>query len=184
MPAALLLVAEGVSHFLWPHHPSTSPPEAPAGVASLALMSVFANPWEEIGWRAFAFTRLEATHKPLFAALIVGVLWGLWHIPFFVWTGNPMSGFPFWPWFVAIVARSIILGWLYNRAGLSLAVAVVFHVASNVFGAIIGINSHASLAIVNVIAALIVLGFSGAQLAKAPAANKPYTSASLPSERT
>jgi len=37
---------------------------------------------EELGWRGFAQPELQASHlSPLAAAIVVGIGWGLWHVP-------------------------------------------------------------------------------------------------------
>lgn len=163
-PAALLLAAQGISRVLFPDHSPTLPPASPAELLPLALMAVAANPWEEVGWRVFATTRLQQRFSALTTAIIVGVLWGLWHIPLFLWPESPMSRFPFRPWFLAILGQACILAWLYNRTSQSLAIASVFHVAGNIFGAAIGIHSHTSLAMVNLAAALALVWRYGTAL--------------------
>ena len=39
---------------------------------------------EEGGWRGFALPRLQRLHGPLVGTLILGALWGLWHLQLFV----------------------------------------------------------------------------------------------------
>lgn len=81
---------------------------------SALVLSLFSNPWEEVGWRGFALPRLQKNHNALVATLVVGGLWGLWHLPLFFWVGNPMSNYPFLAWFIGTVAVSFVYTWLYN----------------------------------------------------------------------
>jgi uncharacterized protein len=43
---------------------------------------------EEAGWRGFALPRLQQRSGPLVGTLILGVLWGLWHLPEFFTPGT------------------------------------------------------------------------------------------------
>ena len=80
---------------------------------------------EEIGWRGFALPRLQRRYGPLVAALVLGVLWALWHLPQFLvptWAassgGGGVSGIAL---FVLVaVAFSVVLSWVFNntRGGL------------------------------------------------------------------
>src|ERR687897_878352 len=61
---------------------------------------------EEIGWRGYALPRLQAGRSALGASLILGVIWGLWHLPLW-FTGQvfrPLSLFP--PFFIGVIALS------------------------------------------------------------------------------
>jgi len=86
---------------------------------------------EELGWRGFALPRMQARHTALKASLIVGILWGCWHLPLWL-TGresHPISLFG--PFVVAVIASSVVYTWLYNNTGGSLLIVVLYHAASN-----------------------------------------------------
>ena len=86
---------------------------------------------EEIGWRGFVLPRLQARHSALKASLIIGILWGCWHLPLWL-RGNeshPISLFV--PFVIAVIASSVMYTWLYNNTGGSLFLMVLFHAASN-----------------------------------------------------
>jgi membrane protease YdiL (CAAX protease family) len=47
----------------------------------MILAQLLGSIGEEIGWRSFLQTTLEKTFPVLFSSIIVGIIWGLWHIP-------------------------------------------------------------------------------------------------------
>jgi membrane protease YdiL (CAAX protease family) len=84
---------------------------------------------EELGWRAFALPRLQRRTGALGAALIIGVIWGAWHLPLFLFPEMPLADFPFF--FAQVVAASIIMTWLYNSTGGRLCITLVAHLMLN-----------------------------------------------------
>lgn len=136
----------------------------PLAVSAL-VMSLFSNPWEEVGWRGFALPRLQKRYTALSSTLVVGGLWGLWHLPLFFWIGNPFSEHPFLPWFIGTVASAFLYTWIYNSTRGSLFPVTLFHIALNTWGVVIFGVSVIALAIVEVLAALVILmAFGGASL--------------------
>lgn len=136
-------------------------------VISAFVMSLFSNPWEEIGWRGFALPHLQKRYTALVATLIVGILWGAWHLPLFFWAGNPMAEYPFLPWFISTIAVTFVYTWLYNSTKGSLLLVSVFHVALNTFGVLISGVYIITLAILYVLVALVlVVTFGGANLSR------------------
>ena len=85
---------------------------------------------EEPGWRGFAQRHLQRQYSPLAAGLLIGAVWGVWHLPQHI-----LGDYPGGVWGVAIrvkeIAGGVILAWLYNRGGGSLLLPVLFHAANN-----------------------------------------------------
>ena len=100
----------------------------------IALLVLNSFP-EEIGWRGFAVPQLLKTRSLLTTALLVGVLWALWHVPsMFVIQNYRELGLSVLPaFFPGIVAGSIFLAWLYRSSGGSVLVVAVWHATYNLF---------------------------------------------------
>jgi hypothetical protein len=94
---------------------------------------------EELGWRGFAQAKLQdGMLSPLSAAVLVGVGWGLWHVPRDVAVGViERLGILqylalFLPSFVlGTVVVSIIAAFFMNRTGGSILPAIMVHGLSN-----------------------------------------------------
>jgi membrane protease YdiL (CAAX protease family) len=64
-------------------------------LAPLILINFFMGPLgEELGWRSFLYPNLKNHFGWMAAALIVGVVWALWHAPLW-WIDSPQSKIPF-----------------------------------------------------------------------------------------
>ncbi len=64
---------------------------------------------------------------PLWAGLILGVIWGLWHFPAFLLSETPQSAWSFTPFFVGSVAVSVIVTQLFNASPGSILLPALFH---------------------------------------------------------
>lgn len=134
------------------------PPVRGKDLILFTTLSVLANPWEEVGWRGFALSRLQSRFPVFTASLLVGSLWGVWHLPlFFIHTGTmAMTSIPFLPWFIGTVGWSFVLAWLFNHTGGNVLICSLCHIASNAFSAALGTNSFWALAFVKVGLALVL----------------------------
>lgn len=99
---------------------------AQAYLLALLLMSI-KGPVEEIGWRGLALPMLQRRMVPFWAALILGVVWAVWHLPAFLLGSTPQSTWSLAPFFVGTVALSVIVTPLFNSARGSILLPAFFH---------------------------------------------------------
>lgn len=94
-------------------------------------LALFLGPIEEFGWRGVALPLLQRRFSPFGAGLLLGICWGVWHIPAFMLSGSAQSAWSFAPFFVGIVAISVMMTPLFNAARGSLLLPVIFHFQMN-----------------------------------------------------
>jgi len=90
---------------------------------------------EELGWTGFAVPKLRRQYSAITTALIVGILWGVWHILIAFWSSGSLAGEESVAIFVigflafylgALPAYRILMVWVYDRTK-SLLVAMLMH---------------------------------------------------------
>jgi uncharacterized protein len=82
---------------------------------------------EELGWRGFALPRLQALMSPLSASLVLGILWGSWHLPLYVTAGHPIADMFFGWLLLNILADAVLFTWLFNNTRGSLLPVLLLH---------------------------------------------------------
>ncbi|SHF22580.1 hypothetical protein SAMN05443144_106163 [Fodinibius roseus] len=103
-------------------------PVSSLGTYLVALfMFAIKGPIEEIGWRGFALPLLQRKMSPLWAGLLIGIIWGFWHLPAFLLSGTPQSAWSFSDFFIGTIALSIIATALYNASRGSILLPALFH---------------------------------------------------------
>ena len=135
---------------------------------------------EELGWRGYALPRLLAQRSALAASLILGVMWGGWHLPTFFVPGAPQYGLPFSAFMMLTIAYSVVIGWVYVHARGSVLIASLMHGAINLsqgffLGGVDPSKEYWLLAAVYGVAALGVALAFGANLSR-----KRYVEANRP----
>lgn len=109
-------------------------PVAPAAWPQLAaalVLTLFIGPVEEFGWRGLMLPLLQRRFAPIWAALMLGAIWGLWHLPAFLLAGTPQSAWSFTPFFAGAVAISVIVTPLFNASHGSIGLPAIFHFQLN-----------------------------------------------------
>lgn len=101
-----------------------------SAVMALTLTAI-KGPIEEFGWRGVVLPLLQRKFAPVWAGLILGLIWGFWHLPAFLLSGTPQSAWSFTPFFAGSVAVSVIVTPLFNRSRGSILLPALFHFQLN-----------------------------------------------------
>jgi len=101
-------------------------PSASSFLVALVFIAI-KGPIEEFGWRGLALPLLQRKMAPICAALVIGVIWGLWHTPAFLLSGTEQSAWSFLPFFTGTIALSVIVTPLFNASRGSIFLPALFH---------------------------------------------------------
>lgn len=89
---------------------------------------------EEIGWTGYAYPKMLAKWNPLWSAVLLGLLWSLWHLPVINFLGASVPHGHYWLHFflafaLAMTAMRVLICWLY-RSTESVLLAQLMHITS------------------------------------------------------
>lgn len=106
-----------------------------AAVAHLVtgvVTGIAAGLFEEIGWTGFVVPRLRLRYGVFVTGLIVGLVWGAWHLLPIWWGSSDTAGSLSMAIYLPVMTLSflppfrILMVWIYDRTG-SLLVAMLMH---------------------------------------------------------
>jgi membrane protease YdiL (CAAX protease family) len=148
-------------------------------VVLVILGSFFADPGplgEELGWRGFALPRLLNGRSALAAGVILGIIWGVWHLPAFLIGGTPQNSMSFPLFMIGAVGISVLMTWAFKGTGGSVLATALIHWTFNTCSDL----SRMPLALFSVglivITAALVVAITGADLSRSNA----YDETALP----
>ena len=114
-----------------------------AGISLIAALPTFifiyllnALP-EEYGWRGYALGPMQTRFNALTASLILGALWGLWHLPLHFIEGTVQANIPVYQFILQQMVLAVFYTWLFNNTRGSVFIAILFHAIANIVGAAI-----------------------------------------------
>lgn len=111
----------------WPRFDTSQWYLIPAAIA-------FSTPFqagEEIGWRGYALPRLAERFGLASASVLLGLIWGVWHLPQFFIRGGDSYQQSFPVFVLQVTAMSVAFAWLYARTNGSLLLTMLLHAAIN-----------------------------------------------------
>jgi len=124
-PAVGLVVAQT----LFPDEIAVSP--IILAIPYFFLMLIIGGGQEEFGWRGYAQEPLQKKIGVIPASLVIGVLWGIWHLPLWFMAGDLHSAYSFLAFVMMTTSISVVYAWLYNSSGKKLIVVMFFHAMNN-----------------------------------------------------
>lgn len=88
---------------------------------------------EEIGWRGFALPILRRQKGPLVASLVLGAIWGVWHVPIYSLPGlgNPIPLEGLIQFLFSTLLLTIFFTGLAGYSADSIWIAILFHAWAN-----------------------------------------------------
>ena len=84
-----------------------------------------------MGWRGFALPRLLRRFNPFIASLLLGAVWGIWHLPSFFVSGLPQAGLQIPVFLLGALALSVTATWIVVHARGSVFLSVLLHFSAN-----------------------------------------------------
>jgi membrane protease YdiL (CAAX protease family) len=132
--AALLIPPSLILMVLYIMRAFVSPIFSPGSFLAGVAFGIPAGLLEEIGWTGYAFPKMCRKMSALTAGMLLGLLWGLWHLPVidFLGTATPHGRYLvpyFLAFIVAMTAIRVLIGWVYVNTK-SVPIAQLVHASS------------------------------------------------------
>lgn len=97
---------------------------------------------EDLGWRGYILPNLRERMSALNASLIIGIVWAIWHLPFFIFPWRDLVGNIPFVWFALLTTSwSVLFAWVYVNTK-SILMPVLFHAAINTTLGTLGVLGH------------------------------------------
>jgi membrane protease YdiL (CAAX protease family) len=133
LPPAIMLLALALEFVLGGAIPaSPAAGKIPLAIANFGLVLLVGGPLgEEFGWRGYATPAMARWLNWRLTSLLIGAIWGLWHLPLFFMADTPQAHLPFLLFLISTMAESVMFGWLFVNTSASLVPSLVMHTSLN-----------------------------------------------------
>ncbi|HEY4941632.1 MAG TPA: CPBP family intramembrane glutamic endopeptidase [Rhizomicrobium sp.] len=116
---------------------------------------------EDPGWRGYALPRMLQRFHPALAAVLLGAVWAVWHLPAFLFSGMPQSALSVGWFLLAVVSLTVLMSWVAVNTRGAVIPAILMHWAANRFMALEGDGAMYTAVTFTAAAALIVAATRG-----------------------
>jgi membrane protease YdiL (CAAX protease family) len=101
--------------------------DGPGQLIVIAGIMLFLGPMEEFGWRGIAQPILQRHVAPIWAGAVIGLFWGVWHLPAFYLSGTVYGDWNFPLFLIGCVTLAILVTPIFNASRGSLLLPMLFH---------------------------------------------------------
>ena len=93
---------------------------------------------EQVGWMGYAFEPMQDKWNAFKAALLLGLIWALWHVPIYIFIiTDPLL---ITAQVISLVAIRFLMVWLFDNTGKSVFVVILFHAVYNTTIGVLPVN--------------------------------------------
>ena len=143
--------------------PLESVPYPVAFVIPIVIISAIPGAFmEELGWRGFALPRLQTKNNALFSSIMLGLVWGIWHIPSMLYFGETNGTQIFWA-VLNFIPITVLFTWLFNNTKGSLLLVTLFHASIQYSNNFLGVIPTQTSSLILWLVALVIVWMAGVE---------------------
>ena len=102
---------------------------------NFAIIFFIGGPFgEEFGWRGYVLPRFQARWNAFVSSIVLGVIWGFWHLPLFFIPGTAQYGGSFLLFVLWVIIIAILYTWVFNNTEGNILGVMIFHAIGNTMG--------------------------------------------------
>ena len=131
---SIFLVLGSVSVLAWLLPELFGADRLPVNFPSLYLLPIFllmmiflSGGQEEVGWRGYISPYLEKRFGLVIGALILGIVWAVWHLPLWFLSAAGLSHTNFFAFMLGVIGISYFFSWIVSASGNRLMSGLVAH---------------------------------------------------------
>ncbi len=130
-PLLISALAAGVYHVADGTPPDVFEPVTPGVLIVLFILALVTGAMgEELGWRGFALPRMQSAMSAFTASVILGTIWGFWHLPLW-FAGLGWEDMSFALFTYNCVAISVVMTWVCNNTNGNMLLITLMHLSYN-----------------------------------------------------
>jgi len=130
-PLLISALAAGVYHVADGTPPDVYEPVTPGVLIVLFILALVTGAMgEELGWRGFALPRMQSAMSAFTASVILGTIWGFWHLPLW-FAGLGWEDMSFALFTYNCVAISVVMTWVCNNTNGNMLLITLMHLSYN-----------------------------------------------------